>query len=117
MKCKWHLCNVQLTGRQSAFCSPQCKNKYYVDKRRKALKQKAVAYKGGRCALCGYDKSLEALSFHHIGGKDFGISSRGHTRSWERVQQELDTCVLVCSNCHAEIHAGLHEDAALLGNG
>ena len=116
MKCKWHLCKVQLTGRRRVFCSSKCKNKYYVDKRRKALKQKAVAYKGGRCALCGYDRCLEGLSFHHVGGKDFGIASRGHTRSWERVQRELDACVLVCHNCHAEIHAGMHEHAALLSN-
>jgi endogenous inhibitor of DNA gyrase (YacG/DUF329 family) len=116
MKCKWHLCNEQVTGRRRVFCSERCKNKYYVDKRRKALKRKAVDYKGGRCVLCGYDKTLEALSFHHVGGKDFGISSRGHTRSWERVIQELDACILVCHNCHAEIHAGLHDDAALLSN-
>ena len=116
MKCKWHLCKAHVTGRHRVFCSQQCKNKYYVDKRRKTLKQKAVAYKGGRCVLCGYDKTLEALSFHHVEGKDFGIASRGHTRSWERVRQELDTCILVCQNCHAEIHAGLHKDAALLSN-
>lgn len=114
--CEWHLCKKPLLGRQKRFCSQECKNKYYVHKRRKALKELAVEYKGGRCFLCGYDKCLEALSFHHEGRKEFGIGARGHTRSWQRVRAELDECILVCNNCHAEIHAGLHNLAALLGN-
>jgi GH18 family chitinase len=51
--------------------------------------------------------SLDALSFHHEGEKEFGIGAKGYTRSWEKVKAELDECILVCSNCHAEIHAGL----------
>jgi hypothetical protein len=56
---------------------------------------------------CGYDRCLEALEFHHIasGEKDFGISARGHSRSWEKTRQELDKCILLCANCHREIHA------------
>ena len=115
-QCEWHLCTVPLTGKQRRFCSIRCKNKYYVARRRRLLKQKAVEYKGGRCVLCGYDSCLDALTFHHHGDKDFGIGSRGHTRSWNRVRIELDACILVCANCHAEIHAGLHEIAALFGD-
>ncbi len=66
--------------------------------------------------LCGYDKCLEALSFHHNGDKGFGIGAKGYTRSWAVVEAELDECILVCQNCHAEIHAGLHDLAALLGD-
>jgi len=114
--CEWHLCNQPLTGKQKRFCSPECKNKFYVARRRKALKQEAVEYKGGRCAICGYDKCIEALSFHHLREKEFGIGEKGYTRAWERVKVELDDCILVCHNCHAEVHAGLHNLAALLGN-
>lgn len=67
--------------------------------------------------MCGYDRSVEALSFHHLGDKTFGIGARGYTRSWEKVRAELDECLLVCHNCHAEIHAGLHNLAALSGDG
>lgn len=69
----------------------------------------AIAYKGGICQCCGYNKYIGALEFHHINPdeKDFGISVKGYTRSWENNKRELDKCVLVCSNCHREIHAGL----------
>ena len=80
-----------------------------VAKRRKAIKEKAIEYLGGKCYFCGYNRSYAALDFHHIdeGSKKFGLSQDGLTRSWERTKQELDKCVLVCSNCHREIHVGL----------
>ena len=81
-----------------------------VQKRRDKLKEMAVQYKGGKCCICGYDKCITALEFHHINPneKEFGIAAHGYTRSWEEVKKELDKCILVCSNCHKEIHAGLH---------
>jgi len=77
-----------------------------VTKRRKKLKKLAVEYKGGKCSICGYNKCIEALQFHHLDPnvKDFGLSSHGLTRSWKKIKDELDKCVLVCSNCHAELH-------------
>lgn len=71
-------------------------------------KLKAVEYKGGCCQICGYIKNVKALHFHHLdpSKKDFGISGN-HTRKWEVIQAELDKCILVCSNCHMEIHEGL----------
>lgn len=112
MSCAWHICEKPTEiGRQGLkkFCSKKCKNKYYVDRRRKKLKQMAVDYKGGKCQLCSYDRCLKALQFHHLNSakKDFGISRNGHTRSWARIKAELDKCALLCSNCHAEVHAGL----------
>lgn len=79
-----------------------------VAKRRRLLRVKAVAYGGGKCAICGYDRCPRALSFHHRepGKKAFGLSARGLTRSWEKMKEELDKCILVCANCHMEIHDG-----------
>lgn len=67
-------------------------------------KLKAVDYKGGKCQICGYSKNISALEFHHLDPtqKDFGISETRH--SWEDTMKELDKCIIVCSNCHRELH-------------
>ena len=85
-----------------------CKcNTEAVQKRRDKLKILAIDYLGGKCNKCGYDKCVDALDFHHLNPdeKEFGISEKGYTRSWESVKIELNKCILVCSNCHREIHA------------
>ena len=83
-----------------------------TQKRRDKVKLMAIEYKGEKCCKCGYDKCVDALEFHHLDPtqKDFGIASKGYTRSWDKVKTELDKCILVCSNCHREIHDGLIED-------
>ena len=80
-----------------------------VQRRRKKLKQLAAEYKGGGCCVCGYNRCLEALDFHHIdpNEKEFGIAASGIIVSWERVKKEIEKCVLLCANCHREFHAGL----------
>ena len=80
-----------------------------VQKRRRKLREKAINYKGGHCQVCGYSNCLEALEFHHLhsDGKDFGISDKGYTGSWQKIAEELDKCVLLCANCHREVHSGL----------
>lgn len=82
-----------------------------VQRRRDKIKQESVEYKGGKCCICGYNKYIGALEFHHLNPdeKDFSIGSKGYTRGYESVRRELDKCICVCSNCHKEIHAGLIE--------
>ena len=86
-----------------------------VHARRKKVRKMAVEYKGGKCEVCGYDRCIEALEFHHndLSSKEFGISAKGYTRSWNNVMKELDKCMLICANCHRELHARL---AAPIGN-
>jgi len=76
-----------------------------VSRRRAHLKMLAVARLGGCCEVCGYKKSIRALSFHHRDpeGKDFNV---GGTTSiaWNRMRNEIDKCQLLCENCHREIH-------------
>lgn len=101
------------------YCSSKCFEQYKFENPAKSLssyekvkswrqraKEKAVNYLGGKCQNCGYNRSLRALSFHHCNPeeKDFNISSQ--CIAWEAVVKELDKCVLVCSNCHMEIHDG-----------
>lgn len=76
---------------------------------RQKLKEKAIEYKGGCCEKCGYDRCNSALEFHHLdpNEKDFGIGSYS-VLSWEKIKPELDKCVMVCANCHREIHEELN---------
>jgi hypothetical protein len=89
-----------------------------VQKRRDDLKIMAVTYKGKKCQICGYNKYVGALEFHHIKPEDknFTISRKGYTRSWENVKRELDKCVLLCSICHKEAEAGLLDISMLNSN-
>jgi len=80
-----------------------------VIRRRRIVKERAVALLGGACIICGYDRHPGMLDFHHIDPKtkSFGISSGGLSRSWGSISQELERCVLVCAKCHREIELGL----------
>ena len=80
-----------------------------VDKRRKQIRKMSIEYKGSRCAICRYNKCVQALEFHHRNPskKDFGISAKGYTRSWQKVKNELDKCILLCANCHREVHESI----------
>lgn len=76
---------------------------------RDALKKKCVEYKGSKCSVCGYGRCLAALDFHHIDPKeksfDIGRVGINHYKKWtEALKRELDKCVLICSNCHRELH-------------
>ena len=77
-----------------------------VANRRRKLREMVVEYKGGRCTLCGYKGYIGAFDLHHTdqSKKEFGLSARGLTRSWEKIKEEADKCILVCANCHREIH-------------
>ena len=87
----------------------------FVTISRQKLKVKAVEYKGGHCQQCGYDRCVEALTFHHRAPneKDFTIS--GWYIRWERIKPELDKCDLLCHNCHIETHSHLRVLAGAAG--
>lgn len=70
-------------------------------------KEKLVEYKGGKCIVCGYNRYIGNLTFHHLNPeeKDFNIS--GKSFSIESLKKEVDKCVLLCHICHGEVHAGL----------
>lgn len=94
--------------------SYKCKecSKNAVIEKRKRNKIALVEYKGGKCEICGYDKCIDALEFHHLDKKtkSFGIGC-GDTKSLESLKKEADKCIMVCSNCHKELHAKEREKA------
>lgn len=89
---------------------PEATSKYNIlKKRRVRIKEELVEYKGGKCEICGYNKCLSALEFHHLdpSKKDFGIASNSSYKNITVLKKEIDKCILVCSNCHREIHSGI----------
>lgn len=92
---------LQVNG---SYKCKKCRKDAVLDVRRRN-KIKLVEYKGGKCEICGYNKCIDALEFHHLNPeeKDFGLSC-GDTRSLEKLKSEADKCILVCANCHRELH-------------
>ena len=79
---------------------------------RKNTKSRMVQAMGGCCVVCKYFRCTDALQFHHLNpaAKDFDLGEiRASPVSWARIVAELKKCVMVCSRCHTEIHAGMTE--------
>ena len=106
------MCGKPLRGRQTKYCSSTCKNRdlqsYEAQKRRGLTRKlKLIQTAGGCCSICGYRKNLAALVFHHTDAdaKDFKLDMRSlSNRKLEPVLAEIEKCILVCANCHAELH-------------
>lgn len=90
---------------------PYCKKctKEKSNKKHQNFKEKMILYKGGQCVSCSYNKCQDALEFHHLNPneKDFTVAQYKGSILNNTIKKELDKCILVCSNCHREIHAGL----------
>lgn len=56
------------------------------------------------CDICGYKKCLDALEFHHV--NDNKKSELSKINRLSTAKQEIEKCILVCANCHREIHSG-----------
>ena len=112
------ICGKELTGTQQKFCSTNCKAKdnYRRHKSNTSLKQfirsverklELITYKGGKCEICGYNKNLSALNFHHIDSSEKSFSIDGRllaNKKKEDLIDEANKCMLLCANCHQEIH-------------
>ena len=94
--------------RRGSYRCIRCRSEA-VSRRRRRLKAILVAEAGGRCRLCGYSRCIGALHFHHLDGdtKRFGLANRGLTRSLAAAREEAAKCILLCSNCHAEVEGGI----------
>lgn len=109
---KNHLCKFcgeknpnKFYGHSKSNCRT-CRNQQTIQRGRER-RQYGIELLGGKCVICGFDDYIEALDFHHLDPllKDPNFSS---LRGWskERIKKELETCVLLCSNCHRAEHAG-----------
>jgi transposase len=108
MKCSTHgETDFILEGRGYYRCK-RCRGEA-VCRRRRKMKAILVAEAGGRCAVCGYDRHLAALAFHHLNPleKRIEINAKGVALSLDTLRAEAKKCVLLCSNCHAEVERGV----------
>ncbi len=115
-KCK--VCNVEkpkdefhkISGKRykpdwdcrDSYCKP-CRREYQ-NERVRSVKKQAIEYLGGKCVDCGYVGHPCVFDFHHLDpqSKDFSFGST--YRKFDRIVEELDKCVLLCSNCHRLRH-------------
>ena len=114
------VCGNELIGKQEKYCSKQCKSKDYSkssdstkrakyqdtqNKRRVLNKLKLISEFGNKCSICGYNKNISALEFHHSDPthKEFALS-KNIDYSYEKLLKEVEKCVLLCANCHRELH-------------
>jgi hypothetical protein len=88
----------------------KARKRVIANRHRRKLKETLVSHKGGKCEICGYDKSMRALQFHHTdpNQKDFGIGRRT-VSDLDKILKEIDKCRLLCSNCHLEEHEQLDQ--------
>lgn len=114
------ICLADLTGNQTKYCSNNCKAKAHYNKHKsnpnsyhsqtlRGLKRKMLFIKelGAACEICGYNKNLAALEFHHKdpSTKLLALDMRSlSNNALTTLRKELIKCRLLCSNCHKELH-------------
>jgi len=73
--------------------------------RRKGLKEKSIKILGRRCKICGYSKCITALEFHHPkSNKEGNVITLLKNESRQKLLKEVEKCILLCANCHRELH-------------
>jgi len=91
--------------KMKSMCRP-CHGKD-IARRMVEAREAAIAYKGGKCEICGYDKYRGALEFHHKDPKQKDPNGLRKMKL-ENLFAEVDKCTLLCSNCHREEHGRLN---------
>lgn len=102
--CKSHGDVSHFKRKDGLYRCGKCASKWVINSRIKK-KEKLVKMSGGKCKICGYNKCMGALDFHHLDPKtkSFALSVRGLCYSWDTVKKEAKKCVVLCKNCHAEV--------------
>ena len=90
----------------TSYCK-KCSNNYHTE-RLKRIKIKMINYKGGECTRCHLkleECNYFVFDFHHLNPSEKDPNfSKIKFQNWDKIEKELNKCILVCSNCHRTIH-------------
>ena len=106
-KIEYDLSEFTSSGARSIYCR-KCWNKYTVDQFNKQ-KKKFVDMLGGKCSRCGYSRYIGALEFHHKNPIEKEFNIRCKSRPEKELEVEISKCILLCPNCHREVHEELRD--------
>lgn len=94
-------------------CLPKHNNSVYNKLYRNYIKQSVINKYGNTCVICGYNTCYLSLDFHHL-NKDDKLFQPSKllliNKPIEEIFKELDKCILICANCHRELHAKEREE-------
>jgi hypothetical protein len=104
-RCDIMITEENLASKKHTPVCKSCNSKRIMDIAKNG-KKRTVEYMGSCCSICGYNECIRALEFHHL---DPSKKSKDYNRkfklwNFEKQKKELEHCILVCSNCHREIH-------------
>lgn len=101
-------CNKEYYYTAKGCASTKKCNSCIISLRRKRKKQNLLTIVGTSCYICGYNRCTRALQFHHLNPKDKNFEiSQSLTKSDEKLFKEIEKTIVLCANCHAELHDGL----------
>lgn len=92
-------------GHKRSICG-KCHNQYTL-KKGKENTEYVVKKLGGKCKICGFDRFNSGLDIHHLDPTKKDPKFKNH-RGWkkEKLDKEIEQCILLCKVCHAGIHSG-----------
>lgn len=102
-ECKKHGLTTFIFENRGYYRCLECR-KNRIKQKRLSIKEKLIKHFGGKCSICGYNNYISALEFHHLdpNKKEFKLSSS--VIAYNTILLEAEKCILVCGNCHREIH-------------
>ncbi len=108
---------LEVFSKNQTWCKA-CRAEYYQQEKQRALERNRINKEKLRqwirtqklsvgCSFCGYNKCAAALDYHHPNpDKEGGVGNavrNGWSRS--RIENEISKCMVLCANCHRELHA------------
>ena len=99
------------TGSNSTYSHcKKCANAKSVLKEQ-LTKKALIEYKGGKCVRCSNTFDFRVYDFHHTNPQEKDFTLREHkSLSLSKQMKEVDKCILLCANCHHEIHHEIKQD-------